>query len=287
MGHGRLHAGAIDGGRALLLGHVGSELERGEARPRVPARCGDDLVEGVGGEGEGARKAALVGGAAADDLAEVVVGQALELDDARAREQGPVHFEVGVFGRGAHEDDRAVFDRVEQGVLLAAIEAVDLVDEENRPRAVRAQARFGRLDLAAQVGHRASDSRHLDEGRLGGFGDDVGDARLAGARGPVEDHRRQTVVGDRRSEPAARPHGLLLALELVQAARAHAHRERRVGVDRLLFHFGEKVVHAAPSNAVQRSIIRLPKDKGPSVTYLYVKTFLSKTPSLYFHLLRS
>src|SRR5437867_8469658 len=45
-----------------------------------------------------------------------------------------VHLERGVLGRGADEDDRPRLDVGEEGVLLGAVESMDLVDEEDRAR---------------------------------------------------------------------------------------------------------------------------------------------------------
>jgi hypothetical protein len=46
-----------------------------------------------------------------------------------------VDLEVGIFGRGADEGQDAFFDRRQQRVLLGLVEAVDLVQKEDRPDA--------------------------------------------------------------------------------------------------------------------------------------------------------
>ena len=47
--------------------------------------------------------------------------------------------EVGVLGRRADERDRAVLDVRQQRVLLGLVEAMDLVEEEDRARAVQGE----------------------------------------------------------------------------------------------------------------------------------------------------
>ena len=53
------------------------------------------------------------------------------MEDAQAGEQGVVEVEGGVFGGGADEDEGAVFDVGQEGVLLGFVEAVDFVDKED------------------------------------------------------------------------------------------------------------------------------------------------------------
>ena len=54
---------------------------------------------------------------------------------AQAREQRAVQLERRVLGRGAHEHDVAGLDERQERVLLRAVEAVDLVHEEQRAAA--------------------------------------------------------------------------------------------------------------------------------------------------------
>ena len=109
-----------------------------------------------------------------------------QLDHAAARDEGGVHLEVGVLRGGAHQDDDAILDRMEQGILLGAVEAVDLVHEEYRAQAARHEAGLRRLDLATEVLDRPRDRRDLDELRVSGVGDDARERRLAGAGGALE-----------------------------------------------------------------------------------------------------
>ena len=68
----------------------------------------------------------------------------LELVDLRPREQRRVDLEVRVLGRRADQRQQAVLDAGQQRILLRLVEAVDLVEEEDRPPAARAEP-FARL----------------------------------------------------------------------------------------------------------------------------------------------
>ncbi len=54
----------------------------------------------------------------------------LEHQHARAREERRDQLEGRILGRGANEDDRAVFHDRQEGILLRAIEAMNFIDEE-------------------------------------------------------------------------------------------------------------------------------------------------------------
>ncbi len=83
--------------------------------------------------------------------------QRLQREDFTAREQGRVDFEAGVLGGGPHQDNRPVLDVVQERILLAAVEPVDFVDEENRLLA--ALAPRVRLRDQFQVSDRATRRR--------------------------------------------------------------------------------------------------------------------------------
>ncbi len=180
-----------------LVDHVG---ELGAAEAGGLAR--DLLQRGVG------RERALAAVQAQDLQAPVHVGDvdhdlAVEAPGAQQRgveDVGPVggahHHEAAVAGEAVHLDE----DLVER--LLALVVAlpdagaalapggVELVDEDDRGR------RFA--GLAEEVAHarRADADERLDEvrarqreeGRVGFAGDSLGEQRLAGARGPHEQH---------------------------------------------------------------------------------------------------
>ncbi len=192
MGRGGPHHGLGDGHR--LLGgarrrHAGGQLKRGERSAPVTPGQSDDGVASSFFERVAARQSPLIGYGAPHETGNLLVGQGMQLHHPRARNEGRVHFEERVLGRGAHEHHEPIFHRMQQCVLLAAIEPVDLVDEQDGPQAARDEAPLGLGDLATQVGHGAPDGRHLHKGGLGGLGDDMGKRGLPRARGPEQDDR--------------------------------------------------------------------------------------------------
>jgi hypothetical protein len=61
--------------------------------------------------------------------------QRLQHEHLRAREQRRVHLERRVLGGGADQHDVAGLDARQERVLLRLVEAVDLVDEDDRAAA--------------------------------------------------------------------------------------------------------------------------------------------------------
>ena len=114
-----------------------------------------------------------------------------------AREQRAVELEGGVLGGGADQRDGAVLHVGEEAVLLRAVEAVDLVDEQQRALAGLAPA-LGAVEGLAQVLHAREDGRELLEGEVGLVRQQARHRGLAGARRPPQDHALQPAA------PAAR-----------------------------------------------------------------------------------
>ena len=70
---------------------------------------------------------------AAQERLDVVRAELAKLVDLAARQERGVHLEVRVLGRRADQGHEPLLDRRQQRVLLRLVEAVDLVEEENRP----------------------------------------------------------------------------------------------------------------------------------------------------------
>ena len=119
------------------------KLERREGRPRISASKRHNLRFSILIEHILPIETLRRRNRTLDDLLDIVVGQKRELDDTRARKQGRVHLEVGIFCRCADKNDRAVLDSMEQRILLAPAEAVDLVDEEDCALPLRKPAVLG------------------------------------------------------------------------------------------------------------------------------------------------
>jgi hypothetical protein len=64
------------------------------------------------------------------DLHEILDGVRPEQIHLRPRDQGAVHREERIFGRGTDEDHPTTLDGRQERILLRLVEAVNLVDEE-------------------------------------------------------------------------------------------------------------------------------------------------------------
>ena len=95
------------------------------------------------------------------------------MEDAQAGEQGVVEMEGGVFSGGADEDEGAVFDVGQEGVLLGFVEAVDFVDKED---GFAAQTAFllGLKDGFAHFFNAGEDDGGADEARREAVGQQQG-----------------------------------------------------------------------------------------------------------------
>ncbi len=224
---------------ALGGGGRDGELEDLERRTRIAA-----CARGEEREDLGRRLGVERCRPASEDHDQLLLRQRGQLDHRAAREQRRVHLEVRVLGGRPDERDEPVLDGVEDGVLLCLVEAVDLVDEEDRPELVAAQSVARSRDHGPDVVDARRHGGDLLEGGTGPLGDDAGDRRLSGARRPEEDHRRRAVVLDGASQRRAGPEHMLLTHEVVERRRPQAHRERGVLGLALARRFGEEVGHA-------------------------------------------
>ena len=198
-----------------------------------PARCSTRV--GLGGGALGL-EAPLEQGAGG------VVVERVEAEQRRPAEQRRVHLEERVLGGGADQRDEPALDAGEQGVLLRLVEAVHLVEEQDRALAPLAEPVPGPLEGVAHVLHAGAHRAQLLEGLAGVGGDGLGQGRLPGARRPPEDHRRQPVGLHQRPQRLPRAEQLLLADDVVEVPRPQPRRQRRVGRQRLLRRRREQVV---------------------------------------------
>ena len=88
----------------------------------------------------------------------------------------------GFSRRRADQRHDAVLDRRQQRVLLRLVEAVDLVEEEDRALPLRAEPLAGAREHAAHVGDRGGHRRELLEGGSRRVRDDPRERRLAASR---------------------------------------------------------------------------------------------------------
>ena len=142
----------------------------------------------------------------------------LEHQHAGAREQRRVQLEGRVLGGRADQRDGAVLHHRQEGILLGPVEAVDLVDEEQRalPRLAPA-ARL--LEHLLEVGDAGEDGRDLLEAEVGLARQQPRNRGLAGARRPPEDERAERAGVEHPGERAVRPQQVVLADDVGERLR--------------------------------------------------------------------
>ena len=161
--------------------------------------------------------------------AHVLGRERLQLVDPGAREQRRVDLEVRVLGGGADQRHQPLLDRRQQRVLLGLVEAMDLIEEEDR-RGAHLAALAGALDHGAHLGAPGLHGALLLEGCAGGAGDDPRERRLAGPGRPVQDHRVRVAGLDRPPQRRVLAEQVALADELLERLRAHPRGERHAGL---------------------------------------------------------
>ena len=167
----------------------------------------------------------------------------LQLVHLCPREQRRVHLVVRVLGRRADQRDKALLHGRQQRILLRLVEAMDLVEEQDRPLAARAQAFAGAAEHLADVLDGRRNGGELFERRPRRRRDDARERRLPGAGRPVEDRRADTVLCDREPERRSLAEHVRLADELVERSRPQPLRERRNRVCPLRSRVREEVAH--------------------------------------------
>ena len=151
--------------------------------------------------------------------------EAAQDEDLGAGEERGVQLERGVLGGGADEDDGALLHQGKEAVLLGAVEAVDLVDEQQRGPAL-GMAQAGGLEDLLEVGDAGEDGADLDEGGVGRGGEEAGDGGLADAGRAPEDGRAERAGGEHVAERGARAEQVVLADHVGEALRPQAVGER-------------------------------------------------------------
>jgi hypothetical protein len=207
----------------VLGGRRDGEFQQVQRRSRVAAGRPHHQREGlvVRLERLGADAALGVVERPPEDGQQLRLAEAPQHEHPRPREQRGVHLERGVLGRRADEDDGARLDVREERVLLRLVEAVNLVDEDDRALAARTARRLGRRHHLLDVLDAREHGAERDETRLRAVRDHARDGRLAGARRPPEDDGLQPIPVDRLAERPAGSEDLLLAHDLVEGAWAH------------------------------------------------------------------
>ena len=227
-GRALLDAVRRHGDRAAgLLAVQHHHLQRRERRARVAVgENRDGLQHVVGNHHAPAAEPARVGQRAAEEPDDLVFRQPLQHEHLAAREKRAVHLERRVLRGRADEDDAALLDEREERVLLRLVEAVDLVDEDDRLPSEDAPL-FRLPHHVLDVLDPARHGRERHEAGVGRQGDDVRERGLSHAGRPPEDHRRDLVVRDHPAEDLPLADQMPLAGHFVKGARPEPLRKRR------------------------------------------------------------
>ena len=132
------------------------------------------------------------------------VVEPLQHEHLAARQQRAVQFERRILGGGADQHHGAVLDIGQEAVLLRPVEAVDLVDEEQRALAADAPL-LRRVEHLAQIGDAREHRRKRLEMHVRRLGEEPRDRGLAAAGRAPQDHRRKPPL---RHHAPDRPVGL-------------------------------------------------------------------------------
>ena len=164
-------------------------LERSERGARVAAGAlgeqGERLVIDRRRVGDASLR---VGQRSIEQQPDVVRRERAKLVDLRPREQRRVDLEVRVLGRRPDQGDEALLNRGQQRILLGLVEAVDLVQEEDRRLAISPAPLLGALDDRSDLRLACVHGGLLLEGRVRRRGDDAREGRLARPGWAVENH---------------------------------------------------------------------------------------------------
>ena len=225
---GRLQGVRSDGVDGLGVGAGRRLLQVGQRAPGVAARQPQQAGARLGGELVPSGEATRVDDRPVDQLPDVLVGERPQREQQRAGEQRGDHREGRVLRGGRDQRHQPVLDGRQQHVLLGLGEPVHLVHEQDGRAAAR-QLPPGGLQFGPELAHPRRDGGELHEPPVGAAGDDGGDGRLAHARWPPEEHRHGGRSLGEPPQRRARCEQVLLADDLVQAARPHPHRQRGLG----------------------------------------------------------
>src|SRR5579883_853827 len=168
-------------------------------------------------------------------LPSIVSARANSLSIAAAsseRQERVVELDRWVLGGRADEDDGAVLHHGEEGILLGAVEAVHLVDEQKRALAGLAP-RAGGVEHLLEVGDAGKDRGNLLELQVGGVSQQPRHGGLAGAGRAPEDERAERARLQHASERAVLAEQMVLADHVREPLRPQTvgERPRRVALE--------------------------------------------------------
>ena len=173
-----------------------------------------------------AQPALLVGNRAEQQRFDVVDRKRLKLKDAAAADQRAVDREERILGGRADQNHHAFLDVGQQHVLLGLVEAVDFVDEQQRPPPLGRKPVVGGGQHLAKFLHAGGDRRKLLKMAAAFAGQQPGERGLARAGRTVKNHRAQPIGLQQPPQQFPFAQKMLLADELVERKRPHPRRQR-------------------------------------------------------------
>ena len=155
----------------------------------------------------------------------MLLGEWLERENLAAAQQRRIDREERVLRGRPDQDHDAALDIGQQDVLLRLVEAMDLVEEQDRSLAVHLQGVACGLEGFANVLGGRRDGIQSLKPALGVIGDHLGEGGFAGARGTVKNQRADAVGQEHPPKQLAGTNEVFLPRELVDRAGPHSGRE--------------------------------------------------------------
>ena len=153
---------------------------------------------------------------------QVVLLQRLEHVELATRQQRADDLERGILSRGSYQRDDATLDGTKQRVLLRLREAVYLVNEQDGRCLVEEAALLRLLYHVADVLHATRHRRQRIERCLQSVGDNLGQRRLANARRPPQDERRDASRVDHATQDSPLTYQMFLPDVVIERAGAQS-----------------------------------------------------------------
>ena len=141
--------------------------------------------------------------------------QGLELKDSAAGQQCVINAEIGIIGGTGDQRDLAIFQKLQQTLLLLFIEILDLIEIEQNAVGRHHGIHIGNDGLHILQGRGGG--IEVIEGLIGALGDDVGDGGLSCAGRAVEDKVCLCAVLDQAAQQCALAQKMLLSCHFFKA----------------------------------------------------------------------
>ncbi|MOA00769.1 hypothetical protein D3C78_1201430 [compost metagenome] len=210
----------IDANLAVVFGQVRGVFQQVEQTPAIAIGGGQQHLETFVAEAQlSLAQAPFLGQCALHQFVQRSLIEAFEHVDPRTGQQGVVQLEGRVFGGRANENQRAVFDIRQEGVLLRLVEAMHFVDEQNRAAAILPGLLLGHVHRLADFLDPGQYGRDRFKVRVRDFRQQPRQGGFTHPRRPPENHRVQGTLLQRLTQGLAAGQQVFLTDVLVQIGR--------------------------------------------------------------------